>query len=89
MIQRMRFACLITKATDTHLILIAFPRQLWLRERASNLRYTYIACHVCFIDSFKDTFKDSFKDTFKDTVKDTFKLLGYLMFSFPKQPDRV
>jgi hypothetical protein len=48
-IRRMRFACRITKATDTHLeyvILIAFPRQQWLRERASMLRFTYIACRV-------------------------------------------
>jgi hypothetical protein len=45
-ISRMRFACWITKATDTHseyAILIAFPRQQWLRERASMLRYTYIS----------------------------------------------
>jgi hypothetical protein len=44
--RRMRFACWITKATNTHseyVILIAFPRQQWLRERASVLRYTYIA----------------------------------------------
>jgi hypothetical protein len=37
-IRRMRFACWITKATDTHseyVIVIAFPRQQWLRERAS------------------------------------------------------
>jgi len=27
-------------------ILIAFPLQQWLHERASMLRYTYIACHV-------------------------------------------
>jgi hypothetical protein len=43
----MRFACWITKATDTHsdyVILIAFLWQQWLRERASMLRYTYIAC---------------------------------------------
>ena len=48
-IRRMRFACWITKATDTHsqyIILIAFPRQQWLRERALVLRYTYIACLV-------------------------------------------
>jgi len=35
----------ITMATDTHseyVILIAFPSQQWLRERASILRYTYI-----------------------------------------------
>jgi hypothetical protein len=34
-------------ATETHseyVILIAFPRQQWLRERASMLHYTYIAC---------------------------------------------
>jgi hypothetical protein len=45
----MRFVCLITKATDTHseyVILIALPRQQWLRERAWMLRYTYIACLV-------------------------------------------
>jgi hypothetical protein len=48
-IRRMRFACWITKATDTHseyVILTAFPRQQCLRERALMLRYTYIACHV-------------------------------------------
>ena len=36
-IRRMRVACWITKATDTHLeyvVLIAFQRQQWLRERA-------------------------------------------------------
>jgi hypothetical protein len=48
-IRRMRFACWITKATDTHseyVILIAFRRQQWLRERVSLLCYTYIACLV-------------------------------------------
>ena len=30
--------------TDQYVILIAFPRQQWFRERASVLRYTYIAC---------------------------------------------
>jgi hypothetical protein len=47
--RRMRFACWITKATDRHLeyvILIAFTRQQWFRERALILRYTYIACLV-------------------------------------------
>jgi len=37
------------KATDTHsehAILIAFSLQQWLHERASMLRYTYIACSV-------------------------------------------
>ena len=45
-IRRMRFACWVTKTTYTHaeyVILIDFPRQQWLRERASMLRYTYTA----------------------------------------------
>jgi hypothetical protein len=45
-IHRMRFACWITKATDRYeeyVILIPFPRQQWLRERVSMLRYTYVA----------------------------------------------
>jgi hypothetical protein len=44
-ILRMRIACWIPKATDTHsenVIIIAFPRQRWLQERASMLRYAYI-----------------------------------------------
>ena len=44
-IQRMRFACCITKATDTHseyVILIAFTLQQLLHERAPELRlYTH------------------------------------------------
>jgi hypothetical protein len=48
-IRRMRFACWIIKATDTHseyVILIAFPLQQWLRERASMLR-VYVECLCC------------------------------------------
>ena len=48
-IRRMHFARWIPKATNTHseyLILIAFPLQQWLHERASMLRYTYSACLV-------------------------------------------
>jgi len=50
-IQRLRSACWMTKSTDTHseyVILIAFPQQ-WLRERASLLRYKYLACLVRFL----------------------------------------
>jgi hypothetical protein len=46
---RMRFACWIAKATDTHseyIILTNFRRQQWLRERASKLCCTYVACGV-------------------------------------------
>ena len=49
-IRRTGFACWITKATDTrseYVILIAFPLQQWLRERASILRL-YINCLSCF-----------------------------------------
>ena len=45
----MRIARWIPKATNTHsgcVILIAFPLQHWLQERAPMLRYTYISCLV-------------------------------------------
>jgi hypothetical protein len=48
---RMRFACCITEATNTlseYVILIAFPRQRWLRQRATFLRYTFSACLVIY-----------------------------------------
>jgi hypothetical protein len=51
-IELIRIACRIPKATNTHsqyVTLIAFPLQHWLHERASMLRYTYIACLVCII----------------------------------------
>jgi hypothetical protein len=48
---RMRITCWIAKATHTHthteyIILIVFPLQQLLQERASMLRYTHIACLV-------------------------------------------
>ena len=45
-IWRMRIACWITKATNTHsqhVILIPFPLQQWLHDRVTTLRYKYIA----------------------------------------------
>jgi hypothetical protein len=42
-IRRLRFACWITKSTDTHsecVILTAFTLQQWLRQSASILRYS-------------------------------------------------
>ena len=48
-IWRMRFAWWIVNISDTHseyVILIAFPLQQWLRERASMFRLQYIACLV-------------------------------------------
>ena len=55
-IWRMSIACWITKGTNTHseyVILIAFPLQKWLHERASMLRYTYTACLVLQIRLLK------------------------------------
>ena len=48
-IWRMRIACWIPKATDTHsacVILIAFPLQQWQHAGASMFRYMYSACLV-------------------------------------------
>ena len=48
-VRRMRIACWIPRATNTHtgcVMLIAFPPQQWLHERPSVLCYTYIACLV-------------------------------------------
>jgi hypothetical protein len=48
-IRRMRFACWITKATDTHseyVILIAFTLQQWYANAPQCYVYTYIVCHV-------------------------------------------
>jgi hypothetical protein len=45
----MRFPRWIAKTTKTlseYVILVAFPRQEWLRERTSTLRYTDTACPV-------------------------------------------
>jgi len=46
-IWRMRIACWIPKATNTHTeyaMRIAFPLQQWLHERVSLLRNKYITC---------------------------------------------
>jgi hypothetical protein len=48
-IRRMRVACRITKGTKTnpeYVILIAFQRQQWLRERVTIFHYIYI-CLSC------------------------------------------
>jgi len=50
-IRRMCSACWIPRPTNTHseyVMLIDFPLQQWLHERASMLLYTYSACLVCF-----------------------------------------
>ena len=52
-IWHMSTACWIPKATNTHswyVIVVAFLLQQWLCERASILRYSFIAYHVHFCD---------------------------------------
>jgi len=47
MIWRIHISLWESKATNAHtvcVILIAFPLQQWLNERASMLRYTYVYC---------------------------------------------
>jgi hypothetical protein len=51
-IRRIRIACWLPKAANTHseyVIFTAFARQQWLHESASMLPHTYIACpdHNC------------------------------------------
>jgi hypothetical protein len=51
--KQMRFACRIAKATETHLEYvthITFPRQQWLRKRASMLEIS--ALPVLFYKAF-------------------------------------
>jgi hypothetical protein len=51
-IWRMSIACWIPKATNVQtdcVIIITFPLQQWLHERASLLRYTFIACLLTFV----------------------------------------
>jgi len=46
---RMRTACWISKATNAHsdhVILHDFHSKKWLPERASTLRFMYIACLI-------------------------------------------
>ena len=47
--RRMRYACWINKATDTHskVIFAALPRQNWLLERTSVFVFTNIASVIC------------------------------------------
>ena len=51
-IRRRRIACWIPKATNTHSVyvtLIAFLQQRWLRQSASILFCTFVACLVVVV----------------------------------------
>jgi hypothetical protein len=50
-VRGMRIACWVPKAIHPYLqyaTLTAFPLQQWQHERASMLRYTYIACLIIY-----------------------------------------
>ena len=67
----MRIACGITKAINTisaYVIIVAFPLQKWLHERASTLRYTYVACSVA-------TMKNRSNKLLKYSTVSLFKIL--------------
>jgi hypothetical protein len=54
----MRTACWMAKVTSTHseyVILVPFRQQQWYHERASALRYTYIARFVQFVYDISET----------------------------------
>ena len=56
-IWRMRIACWIPEATNTHSryeIFIGLPLQQWFHERASVLSYTYIVCLSVWLLLWKD-----------------------------------
>jgi len=57
----MRFACWITKTTDTlrKCNNYYYSRQQWLCECASMLRYTYTACLCYYLFRFKMPFVPS------------------------------
>jgi len=55
-IRRMRIAFWVLKATNTHsehVILIGFPPQLWLHDRASNVTL-YVRC-ICLLLVFDES----------------------------------
>ena len=60
-IWRMRLACWIPKATDTHSeysVIIAFPRQEMVTgRRLTMLRYTHIACLILMCALCQPTLK--------------------------------
>ena len=65
-IRRMRFACWITNARDIHseyVVVIAFPRQQWLHERAPLLSL-YVECFFLFYD-LECTLKGRESNTFR------------------------
>jgi hypothetical protein len=85
-IRRMRFACWITMATDTqseYVLLIGFPRQELLSERASMLRFTYVTClalKIMTIHSF-ETSATVYQSTPRDMSEDMYLQVAFCLIS--------
>jgi len=63
-IWRMRTVCWISKSIHTHteyVIITAFLLQQWLHDRASVVRYTYIACIVEVLGNYRTIFSIPYK----------------------------
>jgi len=59
-IRRKRFECWITKGTNAHseyVLLLVLPRQKWLLETASVLRYMYV-CTLAMLLKIDSTSQD-------------------------------
>jgi hypothetical protein len=85
-IWRMRNACWITKATNTHseyVIFIYFPLQQRLHERASVGRYTYIARLVISAGSGNFLAASTLRRTTVEQRRHTFHNLNAISFQPP------
>jgi len=76
--RRMRVACRIPKATNTHseyVILISLPLQQWLHERASFLHYIYITCIVYWEDALevRRIFRSSVTEVHRRVLEDIWR----------------
>ena len=71
--------------TDQYIILIAFLQQQWFSERASVLRYTYIACLVEL--SLVTNILPNYKVRIKHRFFLQYKSLCKMLYSFVIKPE--
>ena len=55
----------------------AFPKQQWFRERASMLRYTYIACLILPVEEKVEELKEALKDHHTEIILYSFTGYGF------------
>ena len=70
--------------TQTNIIRAAFPQQQWFRERASVLRYTYIACLVCNLTHLRCGYPTIGNETANDTESHRRKLESLYLSLVPR-----